>query len=159
MSTPRKDPVPKPIRGSVGGWKGHPNSIRLGLVHRVKIGDPRHRLCSRCGRLAMRDSMVCMWHGGGVQVADPGRLASRAMGRMDRRGLLPAELVALPLWRELGRLRTAERAPARLALVQSWDWRDTHPLVWARVWREARRTLETGVILREWGGPGWRLAA
>jgi hypothetical protein len=53
-------------------------------------------------------------------------------------GLVPAELMAMALWRQLGNARTEDRAPVRLALVQAWDWRDDYPLTWAKAWREAR---------------------
>jgi hypothetical protein len=62
------------------------------------------------------------------------------LSRMERIGLLPPELMALPVWRELTSVRLAERAPVRLALVQAWDKRDQAPLYWSRMQRQAMET-------------------
>jgi hypothetical protein len=67
---------------------------------------------------------------------------------MDRLGLLPMDLMNLPLWRDLDRCRTEERAPVRLGLVQAWEWRDDQPLAWAKAWREAREVAKQPP-------PGW----
>ena len=56
---------------------------------------------------------------------------------MERLGLLPGELIGLPLWRALGNAGTEQRAPCRLALVLAWDARLSAPLDWARYWRDA----------------------
>ncbi len=56
---------------------------------------------------------------------------------MERLGLLPLDLMALPVWQGLTVVRLAERAPVRLALVQAWDKRDQAPLYWSRVQRQA----------------------
>ena len=76
---------------------------------------------------------------------------------MERLGLLPLDLMALPVWQDLTGVRLAERAPARLALVQAWDKRDQAPLYWSRVQRQAMavarqapRSFRTG----QWSGHG-----
>ncbi len=66
-----------------------------------------------------------------------GRAESRALWRLERAGLLPVELIALPVWRDLNGLPTGDRAPMRLALVQAWDKRYRAPLHWAKVQRKA----------------------
>jgi hypothetical protein len=60
---------------------------------------------------------------------------------MHRAGLLPAELIALPVWRALSVQSTPARAPLRLRMVLAWDARQRQPLVWAALVREA---LEVG---------------
>ena len=69
-----------------------------------------------------------------------GRAESRMLCRMERLGLLPLDLMALPVWQDLTSVRLAERAPVRLALVQAWDKRDQAPLYWSRVQRQAMDT-------------------
>ena len=59
------------------------------------------------------------------------------LARLERVGLLPLELLALPVWRNLQGIRTSERAPQRLALVLAWDKRYKSPLHWAQVQRKA----------------------
>lgn len=66
-----------------------------------------------------------------------GRAESRRLGKLERAGLLPLELIALPLWRNLSGLATGQRAPARLALITAWDQRQAAPLHWAKVQRHA----------------------
>jgi hypothetical protein len=66
-----------------------------------------------------------------------GRAESRTLARLESAGLLPFDLIALPLWRNLNGLPTGERAPLRLALLQAWDKRDKAPLHWAKVQRQA----------------------
>jgi len=76
---------------------------------------------------------------------------------MERLGLLPLELLALPVWRDLTKIRLAERAPARLALVQAWDKRDQAPLYWSRVQRQAMATVRQAPRVRRespWSGHG-----
>lgn len=125
-----------------GQEAGHASRLSWGLALRVKFGDPRHRRCNRCKRVAVRGRTQCVWHLGAVRPVlrlTPGRIASRTLGRLERQGLLPVELMSLPLWQALGWAATEARAPVRLALVLAWDHRDTAPLVWARHWRQARR--------------------
>ena len=69
--------------------------------------------------------------------AGAGRGESRILARLERAGLLPLELLALPLWRNLNGIETGKRAPTRLSLVQAWDKRFTAPLHWSRVQRQA----------------------
>ena len=66
-----------------------------------------------------------------------GRAESRTLAKLDRAGLLPFDLISLPLWRNLNGLPTGTRAPLRLALVQAWDKRNLAPLRWAQVQRQA----------------------
>jgi len=127
---------------------------RRNLRLRVKFGDPRHRLCSRCKRVAVRGRSHCVWHLGrasGPLRPTPGRIASRTLGRLERQGLLPAGLISLPLWRELGWVATEARAPVRLRMVLAWDHRDAQPLEWGRIWRDARQVaavpVRTGPML------------
>jgi hypothetical protein len=63
------------------------------------------------------------------------------LGKLERAGLLPLELLALPVWRNLAGIATSQRAPMRLALVQAWDKRYRFPVRWASVQRQA---LELG---------------
>jgi len=57
---------------------------------------------------------------------------------LHRAGLLPAELIALPVWRALSVQSTAARAPLRLRMVLAWDARHRQPLAWAALVREAQ---------------------
>ena len=120
-----------------GGWKGSPNSIAALLRCQV----PRELLpkCKRCRRLAVSGQELCIGHiGRWVSQPDKaGRAESRTLARLERAGLLPLELIALPVWRNLVGIATAQRAPARLALVQVWDRRYTEPMRWAQVQRQA----------------------
>jgi hypothetical protein len=65
------------------------------------------------------------------------------MEAMDKRGLLPVDLLATALWRDMARLPRDTREPLALALVLSWDTRDSEPLAWSRVWRAAREAART----------------
>jgi len=56
---------------------------------------------------------------------------------MERRGLLPGELLASEVWRDLTAVPTAIRAPLRLQLVLLWSERERQPLAFAQVWRRA----------------------
>lgn len=133
---------------------GSGRRLSWGLSLAVRFGDPRHRLCRRCRRVAMRGRPDCVWHTRGANVLQPspGRVASRVLSAMQRRGLIPVGLLALPLWQALGWVRTEARAPMRLALVLAWDHQETAPLAWARLWREARETAAcpTRVAPRLW---------
>jgi hypothetical protein len=71
---------------------------------------------------------------------------------MERAGLLPLDLLALPMWRELTGTPRAERAPMRLALVLAWDRRDRAPLHWASLQRQASDLARRG-IKRKWVPP------
>jgi hypothetical protein len=120
----------------VGGWRGSPNSIAALLRCQVSYADQRK--CKRCRNMALRGRDQCRRHAG-IRVASDvgGRAESRMLGRLERLGLLPLELLAWPLWQDLATVRLAERAPVRLALVQAWDKRDQAPLYWSRVQRQA----------------------
>jgi hypothetical protein len=59
------------------------------------------------------------------------------LARLERVGLLPRELLALPVWRNLSGIETSKRAPQRLALVLAWDRRFSAPLRWSQVQRQA----------------------
>lgn len=93
----------------------------------------------------MRGIDLCVMHGGARRVLPDGngRAERRALTRLEKIGLLPLELLALPVWRKLTGLPTAKRAPMRLALVQAWDRRELEPLHWAQV---QRRALELGAM-------------
>jgi hypothetical protein len=140
-------PKPKPVqvgevkRRGPGGWMGHPNSIASVLRHQVQL--QYQRKCARCRDIAMRDSRYCRMHAGrwAKRSDGPGRAERRLLCRMEIAGLLPLELLALPVWRNLCGLPTAQRAPARLALVQAWDKQDSSALLWAQA---QRRALELG---------------
>src|SRR5215831_18721166 len=60
-----------------------------------------------------------------------GRGERRTLSWLDRNGLLPLELLALPCWRRLTDFPTPQRSPMRLQLVQAWDKRHKAPLHWA----------------------------
>lgn len=106
----------------------------------------------------MRGRDYCRGHVGNLgRFAEDrgGRIESRVLRRLERLGLLPLELLALPVWRDLTMVRLAERAPARLALVQAWDKRDQAPLYWARVQRQAIDAARHGARARSmtpWSG-------
>ena len=59
------------------------------------------------------------------------------MEAMERRGLLPPDLMATALWRDMAHLPRDTREPLALRLVLAWDSRDSEPLAWSRVWRAA----------------------
>ena len=73
--------------------------------------------------------------------AGAGRGESRILGRLERAGLLPLDLLPLPVWRALNGIETSKRAPMRLALVLAWDKRFIAPLHWSQV---QRRALDLG---------------
>jgi len=139
-----------------GGWRGSPNSIAALL--RCQVPWAEQRKCKRCGDLAVRGYDHCRRHGARWFAGDGGgRAESRMLCRMERLGLLPLELLALPVWRDLTKIRLAERAPARLALVQAWDKRDQAPLYWSRVQRQAMATVRQAPRVRRespWSGHG-----
>lgn len=120
-----------------GGWKGSPNSLAALAAGRVPIALARK--CKRCGSPAVRGQDHCRLHLGRWSPLSPagGRGESRILAKLERLGLLPLELIALPGWRGLAGLPTSQRAPARLALVLAWDKRQAEPLHWAKVQRQA----------------------
>lgn len=129
-----------------GGWKGSPNSIAT--LRRYQIPWTQQRPCKRCSargryQIAVRDHDQCWRHLGRWSPLSSahGRGESRLLARLERAGLLPFELIALPLWRNLNKVARKERAPLRLAMVRAWDKRYQAPLYWAQVQREA---LELG---------------
>lgn len=128
----------------VGGWRGSPNSIAALLQYRTPFGSPALRQCVACRSVAVRGLATCWRHSGKRRRDTPGRVAGRVLRQMDRRGLLPAELMALAPWRDLARLRRDQCEPLRLALVLAWDTRDSEPLAWARVWRDAKNAVRGG---------------
>lgn len=122
----------------IGGWRGHPNSIAALMKYRVPLGSSLLRQCVRCRRVAMRDRALCAGHSRVARRPDtPGRVARRVLYGLARRGLVPGELTATQVWRDTARLPGQAFGPVRLALVLSWDKRDTQPLAWAKAWRDA----------------------
>lgn len=120
-----------------GGWYGHPNSIATLRKYRVDLQDlPK---CGRCRRVAVKGYRLCVMHLGRWSPNSNayGRAESRYLGCLERLGLLPLELLALPVWRNLSGLPTAQRAPCRVELVRSWDTRYSAPLRWAQIQRKA----------------------
>ena len=118
-------------------WRGSPNSIAALL--RCQVPYALQRKCKRCGKLAVRGQDHCTTHLGrwSPNPASAGRAESRKLSVLERAGLLPFDLISLPLWRNLNGLSTAQRAPARLALLQAWDKRHLAPLRWAQAQRQA----------------------
>jgi hypothetical protein len=121
----------------IGGWRGSPNSI-AGLM-RSQVRYAEQRKCKRCRRIAVRGQDHCVGHLGRWSPLSQaaGRGESRMLARLERAGLLPLDLIALPVWRGLMGLPTSQRAPMRLALIQAWDKRHVAPLRWAAVQRQA----------------------
>jgi hypothetical protein len=119
------------------GWQGSPNSIAALL--RCQVPYALQRKCRKCGKLALRGQDHCTMHAGrwSPNPDRAGRAESRKLAAMERAGLLPLDLLALPVWRNLNGLPTARRAPARLAMVQAWDKRQVAPLHWAKAQRHA----------------------
>jgi hypothetical protein len=132
-----------PRSSRVGGWRGQPGSIAALLKHRVPFGSPRFRRCVRCDQVAVRGLATCWRHSGQRQRDTPGRVAGRVLEGLERRGLLPAELMAMSGWRDLAVLPRDTREPLALALVLAWDTRDSEPLEWAKAWRAARGAVRT----------------
>jgi hypothetical protein len=121
----------------VGGWRGSPNSIAALL--RCQIPIDQQPKCKRCTQLALKGQKHCVRHSGRLsrQSAAYGRGETRMLARLETAGLLPLELLALPVWRNLNGIETSKRAPQRLALVLAWDRRFTAPLHWSQVQRQA----------------------
>jgi len=66
-----------------------------------------------------------------------GRGERRQLDKLDKLGLLPLDLLALPCYRRLTDFPTPQRSPMRLALLRAWDKRDKAPLHWAQVQAKA----------------------
>lgn len=121
-----------------GGWQGSPNSIAA--LMRSQVPRSQSRNCDKCGMLALSGRTLCRRHSanGRTKVSPAaGRGESRLLARLDRLGLLPLDLLSLPVWRDLAGLPTGTRAPMRVSLVRAWDQRDKQPLHWAKVQRTA----------------------
>ena len=117
------------------GWHYSPNSL-ANLEKRVLL--QHQRKCTRCGRVARRNSPYCLGHGGpSGRSAAFGRFERSILGKMERAGLLPGDLLVTPVWQSLNGLPTAIRSPLRLRLVMLWPARESEPLAFAQVWREA----------------------
>jgi len=126
------------MAGKQGGWHGHPNSLAALVASRQSWAALRS--CERCGRPALREDRFCYAHSRKARKrppVSPGQAAGRVLQGMHRAGLLPAELIALPVWRALSVQATAVRAPLRLRMVLAWDRRHDQPLLWAGLVREA----------------------
>ena len=134
---PKRKPEQLGERKRVGGWMGSPNSIASVLRGRVPLQDQRK--CARCRCVAMRGLKYCRMHAGrwAKRSDGPGYAERRLLCRLERAGLLPLELLALPVWRDIRGFPAALRSPVRLALVQAWDKQYSDPLHWAAVQRQA----------------------
>jgi hypothetical protein len=124
----------------MGGWRGHPSS--LAALDAGRLPWPLLRKCEACKRPAMRADRFCCVHSWRVRKApasSPGKAAARVLQGLHRFGLLPAELIAMPMWRALNAQPTGARAPLRLRMVLAWDTRDGQPLLWAGLVREAHQ--------------------
>jgi hypothetical protein len=141
----------------------NPRSVAALNAHRFVFTPGMARRCTRCGRPALRGRPVCVAHDGraGGRRQTPGAVASRVLAGLNRRGLLPGALLALPTWQALTTCPLELRAPLRLALVRAWDTRDTAPLAWAALWREASTLARSAPPPAPWrknGAPLWMLA-
>jgi hypothetical protein len=118
-------------------WRGSPNSIAA--LRRHQVPWPDQRKCRRCRGIAIRGQDHCTRHSGprSQLTGAAGRAESRKLAALEHAGLLPFDLISLPLWRNLNGLPTSTRSPLRLALVQAWDARQVEPLRWAQVQRQA----------------------
>jgi len=127
------------MAGKVGGWRGHPNSLAALAASRRSWG--MQRSCEQCGSPALRDDRFCPVHSRRARKlppVTPGQAAGRVLQGMHRAGLLPDELISLPVWRALSVQATSVRAPLRLRMVLAWEARQRQPLVWAALVREAQ---------------------
>ena len=140
MALPRGEQLGESTRQFAEGFEPHPNSIRaLRLGEHIARWDNK-RKCNRCRGVAVRGYDYCRMHMG-VRSVTPdtafGRGESRFLAKLERRGLLPLELLALPCWRRLANFPTPQRAPMRLKLLWAWDARQTQPLYWTEAQRQA----------------------
>ena len=133
----RSDVIPSrlqpPPPALIEAWRK--NGVRL----------QNQRKCIRCNDVAMRDKPFCRRHGGRVAYTSDahGRGERRKLRRMERLGLIPDDLMALPVWQSLSTLPTSVRSPLRLHLVMMWAEREAEPLAWARLLRQAQHAAET----------------
>jgi hypothetical protein len=74
-----------------------------------------------------------------------GRPERQLLEGMERLGLLPEDLLATDVWRNLTGLPTSVRSPMRLRLVLMWGTREREPLAFAQAWRQAIVIGKTGV--------------
>jgi hypothetical protein len=112
-----------------------PASLR-NLEKRVLWQDQRK--CKSCRRPARKGSPYCPAHDGPRRIVlRAGRAERSTLKAMQRVGLLPLELLASAVWRNLAGLPTSVRSPLRLRLVLMWGQRDFTPLAFAQVWRLA----------------------
>jgi len=127
----RSDVIPSPSRT----W---PPAFIAGR-ERSAVLIQHQRKCQHCRGVAMRDKLVCRRHAGRIACASEahGRGERRILQRMDRLGLIPGALAALPAWQALDLLPTSVRSPLRLRLVLLWAERDTQPLAFAQALRQA----------------------
>jgi len=124
---------------------GRDHTALIERTRPTRFGNGYQMKCARCDRPAARGRMTCQYHHPGNRPAlpaTPGRLASRRLQWMHRRGLLPPELMNSALWVSLLPVGPQPRALAKLGLLLAWDWRDDQPLAWARAQREARKALD-----------------
>lgn len=117
----------------------HPNS--LAALFRCQVRAPFQRKCAKCNRIALRGRLWCNAHASHAKPPSPayGRAERRLLVGMHKLGLLPADLIATPVWQGLAMLPTRIRSPLRLRLVLIWHKRETEGLAFAQVWREAMR--------------------
>jgi len=138
-----------------GGWRASPNS--LAALDRYRTSWTYRRKCGagRCKQVALKNSPFCVWHTPGAKAAGFGRGERRQLVRMEQCGLLPLELMALPVWRDLGVVKTSRRTPMRLALVKAWDRRLTSPLAWVAAQRAARELAASPGDRAPHGSEAW----
>ena len=57
-----------PRQRAYGGQK-EANAAFLAAARVSGIGSGKHRLCAKCGRVAVREASVCRWHGGATHAS------------------------------------------------------------------------------------------
>jgi hypothetical protein len=126
----------------------HPAFIANG--NRFGPGNDAWRLaprCSQCGRPAVKGAKVCRRHGGHLVLAkretgDTPLYIARTLLRWMRRGVLPAELTAHPLWQRciIGARLHHE---ALVAMAIAWSNKEAHGDVsaWIAAQEQARQSL------------------
>lgn len=121
-------PEAKP-KSRVGGWRGHPNSLAALDAGRKPFSVQRK--CLKCGMVARRGSDFCRRHARrATAAAEPGKVTERTaiareLRRLDRKGLLPPDLTAHPVW--IAHRKTANRrgrAKIMRELVAAWVAKD-----------------------------------